>query len=180
MKLKLTTLLGALALTGSLTAGPMTTPAPMQSPSEVLFGPGWTVGGHTLYVTPKGHQGERAWGGGLNLDYFFNANIGLAGSADWVRPNSTTWGNYTLDLVLRAPFEQYHIAPYAFGGLGTVHANNDQERTATEFLLRVGGGLDYRITRKFGLFSDFAWNWPTGGDGIPDYGMVRIGVKIGF
>ncbi|MEI6534322.1 MAG: outer membrane beta-barrel protein [Verrucomicrobiaceae bacterium] len=182
MKIKFFSLVGILAISSQMMAGTMAPAPQMQQPmmSQTLFGPGFTIGGHALFVTPKGDQGStRAWGGGLNADYFFNSNVGLGFSADWARPNSTTFGAYTADLVVRMPFEAYHIAPYILGGIGAVHANDNGDRTSTEFLFRAGAGLELRMNSKFGIFSDYSWNWPTG-DTISNYGMFRVGVKFGF
>jgi hypothetical protein len=179
---KLNALIGALALTtASLFAG---TPAakqvvaPAPAPAQPLFGSGLHLGAHAVFLTPDADRADDSWGGGVNVDYFFNANVGVQVSASWADPGtSEMWHNYTADLVLRAPIESWHIAPYIFAGGGAILEDS------SEFLGRAGAGLEIRPTANFGIFADWIYNFPGGGGGhddVEDYQMVRMGVKIGF
>ena len=179
---KLHTLLGALALSATtLIAG---TPAPKQvnttapAPAETLFGPGLHIGAHALFLTPDADRADDTWGGGLNLDYFFNPYAGVQVSAAWADPGtSEVWHNYTADLVLRAPIESLHVAPYIFAGGGAIVEDS------SEFLGRAGVGIEIRPTANVGVFADWIYNFPGGGGGhddVEDYQMVRMGLKFAF
>lgn len=191
--MKATTLLIAfMALASTIFAGPGRGPSPMpQGPMaapELLFGPGWEVGGHALFLTPEASRASDAWGGGVDVDYFFNANIGLEATAAWARPHSTntqeahaTWGNYTLDLILRAPFEAYHIAPYILAGGGMISAKSDNTGDrVNKWLGQLGAGLEYKPTAKLGVFVDWIYNFPGASQDVPNYQEIRMGVKVGF
>jgi hypothetical protein len=45
-------------------------------------------------------------------------------------------------------FDVFRHVPYAFAGLGAVAAGGGPIETGTEFVLVVGGGLDYLLSRK--------------------------------
>ena len=122
------------------------------------------------------------------MDYFFNAYIGLEAAAAWASPHSTrtqeahgTWGNYTLDLILRAPFEAYHIAPYIMAGGGMISAKSDNTGDrVNKWLGQLGAGLEFKPVRKFSLFADWVYNFPGASQDVPNYQEIRMGVKIGF
>ena len=188
--MKITTLLIALTALGtSVYAGPLA-PAPTtpMQPTEQLFGPGWEFGGHALFLTPEAGRADDAWGGGVDVDYFFNAFVGLEGSAAWARPHSSstseanaTWGNYTLNLVLRAPVEAYHIAPYLLVGGGMISAKGDESGDRiNKWLGQAGVGLEYKPTSNVGLFADWIYNFPGASGQVPDYQLIRMGLKFGF
>lgn len=172
-------LLALAAFATSVHAGPIESygPAPATQSSQ-LFGPGWHLGAHTLFLTPDADQADDTWGGGLNLDYFMSPHVGFQGSASWADPGTgEVWHNYTIDLVLRAPIESAHIAPYIFVGGGAIVEDS------ADILGRAGIGLEVRPTARFGIFADWVYNFPGGGgsdDDIEDYQMIRIGLKVGL
>ena len=178
--MKSTSLILALALlTSGAIAGPLA-PAPVvpSQPAAQLFGPGFHFGAHGLFLTPDAERADDTFGGGLNLDYFVTPFVGFQVAGAWADPGTDeVWHNYTLDLVLRAPFEAAHIAPYIFAGGGAIVEDN------AEVLGRAGVGLEFRPTANFGVFADWIYNFP-GGDGgeddVEDYQMIRAGIKIGF
>jgi Outer membrane protein beta-barrel domain len=180
--MKTSLLLLALAvLGGNAVAGTMAAPQPMaapMAPASELFGAGWHVGAHGLFLTPDADRADDTWGGGVNLDYFVSPFVGFQASASWADPGTDEiWHNYTLDLVLRAPIESAHIAPYIFIGGGAILEDD------ADILGRAGVGLEYRPTASFGIFADWIYNFPGGGGGdddVEDYQMIRAGVKFGF
>ena len=187
-------LLALAALTTGVFAGPMGTMPPAPSmPSAELFGPGWEVGAHALFLTPQARRASDAWGGGIDFDYFFNRNVGLEATAAWAKPHSSdtssshgTIGNYTLDLILRAPFEAYHIAPYVLAGGGMISgwgdnsSFGDRQNRQNRWLGQAGAGLEFKPTAKFGLFADWIYNFPGASGEVKNYQEIRMGVKIGF
>ena len=173
-------LLAFVALTGIAVAGPMYSPPPTMpsGPAEQLFGPGFHIGGHGLFLTPDADRADDTFGGGVNLDYFISPWVGFQASGSWADPGTDEiWHNYTLDLVLRAPIEAAYIAPYALVGGGAIV--EDQ----ANILGRAGVGLEFRPTASFGIFTDWIYTFPGGGGGeddVEDYQMIRAGLKFGF
>jgi hypothetical protein len=177
-------IVGLASLTASVQAGgygaaPMAPYSPPTgAPSEPLFGPGLHIGAHALFLTPDADQADDTWGGGVNLDYFFNSNVGIQLSGSWADPGTDEiWHNYVADLVLRAPIEVAYIAPYVFAGGGAIVEDS------WELLGRAGVGIEFRPVSSFGIFADWGYNFPGGGGGdddIEDYQMIRMGVKFGF
>jgi len=182
--MKIITLLLALAaLTTGAYAGPMgSMPAPYSSQPSPVFNSGFHLGAHALFLTPQASRAEDTWGGGLNADYFFSPYVGVQFSGAWADPGTgEIWHNYTVDLVLRAPIESLHLAPYVFVGGGAIVEDD------VNVLGRAGVGLEYRPTAKFGIFADWVYNFPGGGGynsgtgtGIRNYQLIRMGVKFGF
>lgn len=167
-------------LTGSAAAGPYAPINPMPPSggftSEQLFGPGWHLGGHALYLMPDNNL-DNSWGGGINADYFINPYIGFQFSGAWADPGtSKLWHNYMADFVVRAPIETAFLAPYAFAG-GGLFLEND-----ASVLGRAGVGLEFRPSANFGIFTDWSYSFP-GGDAkdlVENYQMIRAGLKFGF
>lgn len=180
--MKKTLLTTLLALTGSVFAGPPGYAPPPMAPAPVmqeqLFGPGWHLGAHGLFLTPDSDRKDDTFGGGVNVDYFFTSVVGTQLSASWADPGTDEiWHNYTLDLVLRAPIESAYIAPYVLGGGGVILEDS------SDFLGRVGVGLEFRPMANLGIFTDWIYSFPGGGGGendSEDYQMIRAGIKFGF
>lgn len=82
-------------------------------------------------------------------------------------------GNAILRYPLDIKFPGFHLAPYAFGGVGGLfnqnntftrvatfgHAQQLNRRNTNDEVLGDGGvGLEYRFTPHIGLFSDVRYN----------------------
>lgn len=161
-------------------AGPMSSPPTYMPPmpsQDLLFGPGWHLGAHGLFLTPDADIDD-TFGGGLNLDYFISPFIGFQGSASWADPGTgEIWHNYVLDFIVRFPIEAAYLAPYAFAGGGAILEDS------ANVLGRAGVGIEFRPTSAFGIFTDWSYAFPGGGGGdddVQDYQMIRAGVKFGF
>lgn len=161
-------------------AGPLAPMPPSVAPAPAgqLFGPGFHLGAHALFLTPDADRADDTWGGGINADYFISPIVGFQGSGSWADPGTDeVWHNYTLDLVLRAPIESAYLAPYIFVGGGVIVEDE------ADLLGRAGAGIEFRPTAAFGIFADWVYNFPGGGgdnDDVEDYQMIRMGVKFGF
>lgn len=146
--------------------------------SSELFGPGWHLGGHVLFLTPDAERADDTWGGGVTLDYFYTPFVGIQLSGAWADPGTgDVWHNYLADLVLRYPFEASNFAPYLFVGGGAIVEDN------ADIMGRAGAGIEFRWTSSFGVFTDWNYSFPGGGGGdddIEDYQMIRAGVKFAF
>ena len=181
----LTTLITFVGAAG-LQAGPMMAPydamsypAPTPAPAPIgcdAFEGGWALAPFGLFLTSDSDY-DTTFGFGLQAEYFFNRFFGLAGSLQWAEVGDTDVGNYVIDGVVRYPFPTACLAPYAFAGIGVIDANT------TEVLGRLGVGLDWRIFNGHGIFCDWSYGIPGGSggeDGIEDYQIIRLGVKIDF
>ena len=101
-------------------------------------------------------------------------------------------------LTLRAPIGSSRFAPFAFAGIGaitgggrylgvqftgfTVPLTNPYRNFftggSTELIGQVGGGLEVRLSRHFGVITDFSWNVVDGRDN--NFGMARTGINLVF
>jgi hypothetical protein len=94
---------------------------------------------------------------------------------------------------LDTAFPGFHLAPYAFGGVGGIfNQNNTFTRIATagsqnrfnrsgaddEVLGDVGVGLEYRFTPHIGLFSDARYNFVNGPKN--NFLGTRVGLRFAF
>jgi hypothetical protein len=70
--------------------------------------------------------------------------------------------------------------PYGFAGLGGATIWGDNINTSTNFLFEVGAGLDLMFSRKFGLYSEFAYHLITVDDvGFNITNANLIGIAVG-
>jgi hypothetical protein len=118
--------------------------------------------------------GEHAWGGGIDAAYFpwLYAGFRFQGAALSISRADQTAGIVTGDVVLRYPLDlvvpNLHLAPYAFVGVGGLLGGVDgfnrrgNVRTDSKVLGNVGGGLEYRITPRVGLFTEAGYNFVDG------------------
>jgi hypothetical protein len=143
--------------------------------------------------------GNHAWGGGVDGQYFFLPYLGVAVEGNFFNElpgnffGSTVTGNVVLRYPLDTAFPGFHLAPYAFGGVGGIfNQNNTLTRISTagnqnhlnrsnaddEVLGDVGAGLEYRFTPHIGIFSDARYNIVNGPKN--NYLSTRVGVRLAF
>lgn len=146
-------------------------------------------------------SGRPGWGFGMGVSYFFLRYVGLGveqdvfgrtdggfrrGDFGYIR--WATVGN----LFLRYPIDAWHIAPYAMLGGGAMYGNTPDTtinagagrranyRLSGQGFGHVGGGLDFRLTRNVGIFSDLRYVF-SGVSGLPNDQMLwRFGVRLAF
>jgi hypothetical protein len=146
---------------------------------------------------------DNAWGGGVDIKYFFNKYMGIGVEGFILDANDNVGGAGLGTFTFRYPIGCSRFAPYVFGGVGalgggsrTIWQFNEIHRGADnsiEFEFRnkqtiankhaeavgqAGGGLEIRITHHIGLMGDFAWNFVSGPDN--DFGMTRFGVTLSY
>jgi hypothetical protein len=116
---------------------------------------------------------------GIDGQYFPLQYLGFAIEGNFFNeiPGDFFGSTVTANVILRYPldtkFPGFHLAPYAFGGIGGLfNQNNTFTRVATlghaaqlnrrntddEVLGDGGVGLEYRFTPHIGLFSDIRYN----------------------
>jgi opacity protein-like surface antigen len=127
---------------------------------------------------------NRLYGIGAYVDVRVNRWVQLEGEARWMRFNEYSWGSPALvngeDTYLigpRLPIRHFGRAtPYGkvLAGLGT---SSFLENPA--FALAYGGGVDYRLTKRFSARADFEYQqWRVTPNLYPYGASVGIGYKI--
>ena len=113
-------------------------------------------------------------GGGLGLSYFFTKyfGIGIDDTLGGLNGNGQTYNNLQGNLIARLPIESLHLAPYALVGGGATWGGGAAQGNGN-----VGGGLEYRINRGFGLFADSRYIY--GNNGLNET-LTRAGLRFIF
>lgn len=171
----LVTLLAAVAISGSVIAGPVSyknPKAPVMPPPAPTgceaFAPGFAFG---VFGGALLNEADDALGGGLLAEYAFSEYIAVQGSYG-LYATEKEHHNFDAALVLRYPITSICVAPYALVGGGF---STNSENTG-HFL--VGGGLDFRIpTSNLSFFADGTYYFS---DKANEDTIVRLGVKFPF
>ena len=143
---------------------------PPPPPAEPCFAAGEAqLDLFAAYVDPK--EGKSSAGGGLNLNYFVTEMLGIGVGALWYDPGTVVHNAYG-NLILRYPFQDTCIAPYAFGGAG-YHWDSDKMWTA-----HAGIGIEYRVTPNVGVFADGRYTWADEDEG--QFWMIGGGIRLAF
>jgi hypothetical protein len=115
-----------------------------------------------------------AWGGGVDLTYFFTRYLGMSLEGSLVDGDSAIH-SVGGSLLLRVPIEFHNhtmgFAPYCFVGVG---GQFDGTNAATG---HVGGGIEFRFNARVAIFAD--------GRYVADvtdlhYGLCRSGMRFVF
>ena len=112
---------------------------------------------------------EGRLGIGVGVNHFFNSYIG-AGLDTGV--DKFDWPNhFNGSVIFRYPIEKWSLAPYLFTGFGR------QFHDVSQWTYHIGGGFDYRLNPKTGLFTDIGATVP---DVSRDFMLWRVGVRFRF
>ena len=155
-------------------------------------------GHENLYDPFDGHRdhGRDGGGGGVGVNYFFLRYVGIGVDGDF-DSNIGGVANYTGKLILRLPIEAggLCLAPYVFAGGGGESFFDDgfdrfngfrgfHHHNSTLGAWMVGAGLEWRITRRFGVFAEARYTWTAryaGENGFNyDNDIARVGLRIAF
>ena len=117
------------------------------------------------------------------LGYRLSPQLAVEGQADW----SGDFAEGGLDVTsttitgnLKYYLAQEKVQPYLLAGIGVQIADTNFTSSESAFVARVGGGLDFYLSERFGLLGEVAYNIPTGDlDGF-DYLSVGWGVFYRF
>jgi hypothetical protein len=113
--------------------------------------------------------GDGVLGIGVGVNHFFNSYIG-AGLDSGV--DKFDWPNHINgSVIFRYPIEKWSLAPYVFTGFGR------QFHDTSQWTYHIGGGFDYRLNPKTGLFTDIGATIP---ETSHDFMLWRIGVRFRF
>jgi hypothetical protein len=122
-------------------------------------------------------------GGGLGVNYFFIRYLGIGADADLSNRYRGLW-NTTAKVIVRVPFDfgGLCIAPYVYAGGGGAFADRafDNSSGSGVGTYMVGGGLEYRITRNFGIFSEGRYTWPGDDKKGLQAAQGRFGFRVSF
>lgn len=114
-------------------------------------------------------DGRLGAGGGIN--YFFTRYVGIGGDAFSESANHTFIDNASASLILRLPIDSIRLAPYIFAGGGY------QFETADRAFAQAGGGVEFRFTKGFGVFTDARFIVI---NNAKDFGVGRAGIRFSF
>ncbi len=134
---------------------------------------------------------DHAFGGGLDVNYFFCRYIGV-GLEGYALDADDVIGQLSSNLVLRYPIPKTRFAPYGYAGGGVLFNGSRVENSISndaspervrrnadaEGLGQFGGGFEVRVTKHIGLINDFSWNVVNGPTN--NYGLIRTGVRFAF
>jgi hypothetical protein len=123
----------------------------------------------TWATRDRRHMSDDHAGVGLGVDYFLTPNVGIAAESYIER---FSWPSHLdVSLVGRIPIESLRFAPYLFGGGGR------QWRDGAQWTAHIGGGVEFRMSRKTGIFIDAREVFADRG---PDFELYRLGFRFGF
>ena len=175
----------------------LTVPAP-PPPASYFRSNELSVGAFGSYLDTYGENnqgiGNRAWGGGLEVSYFYFKYLGLSVDGDAFNeiPGDNFGATVTGNLILRLPLDDYlpnfHVAPYLFGGAGKFYSERVGLPTSTPGVQRyvgrsgiladVGGGIEYRFNPNLGIFADARYNFAE--NSRNDFITTRLGIGYAF
>ena len=119
------------------------------TPDQGSFGAGATFGGSAVF----GGGGSVGMDTGLNASYFLTRNVNLGASLGF-----TTTSNVGTAFDVQVVGAYYfmrdgasQISPLVFASAGLVTASPTQGSGRTAALFAVGGGLEYFVSRNFGV-----------------------------
>ncbi len=133
-------------------------------------------------------EADHAWGGGIDLKYFFMRYIGV-GIEGWAVDARQARENVFVDFsdgIFQRSFSHESNAVGSVLGTLTLRSGEGFDQVVTtghtgstsEGIGQVGGGLEIRITPHIGWISDFSWNFVNGPQN--NFGMARTGVNFAF
>ncbi|HLB34739.1 MAG TPA: hypothetical protein VJK54_10975 [Chthoniobacterales bacterium] len=138
-----------------------------------------TVGAVGVY----GGQNKQALGANLGVNYFWSKyfGVGIDNSVGSERNAGMTgfnglqaYDSLQADLIARYPICSWNLAPYAMVGGGASWGPASQGNG------NVGGGLEYRLMKNVGFFTDCRWLYGNNGTMSLSMAMPRIGMRLGF
>ncbi len=155
----------------------------------------WTVDAFGTYAFTESTNeiilGDHAFGGGLAINYFFTKNIGLGIEGQAMKNQrgrgDDITGSAALNLFYRIPIGVSAWAPYVYIGGGSIFNANSRSAKSivnnedgTEALIEghAGFGVEYRVTRNFGFFTD--GRWTVVDEAKNNFPSVRSGVRFAF
>lgn len=110
-------------------------------------------------------------GAGIGMNYFLTRYLGLGAEAYSENTAHSLVDSTSASVIGRFPLGQSGVAPYVYAGGGR------QCDPTTLWLAHAGAGLEYRFTPRVGAFVDARYVLT---DGTPNFGLGRVGLRLGF
>ena len=123
------------------------------------------------HISGQRIEDNGTWGAGIGFNYFPLRFLGFGADAYSQNTTGIFVDNASANLILRFPLDSIHLAPYIYGGGGY------QFDPGEVWFGQVGAGLEFRVTRHFGLFADARYVIPHEEE---TYGMARAGLRFAF
>lgn len=132
-------------------------------------------------------EGGRLGGIGVYADLDRTMHWGGEAEARWFRFEETagqSGSDYLAGLRYRRSLDHGTIVPYAklLAGAGVMNYPHNIGH-GSYFALAPGGGVDFRVERRFSVRVDYEYqHWPAapGFPGFPSHGLSPNGISIGF
>ncbi len=169
-------------------------------------GPGFPEGAGEVPIGVGPYHSDRfldkdnAWGGGVDVKFFFSKYWALGAQGFVVDADNNSAGGGVGTFTFRFPIGCSRFAPYGWAGGGVAGGGTHSswffvEREAhgpdregfralsvqnkhAEALGQFGAGIEVRITPRVGVMTDVAWNVVSGPDN--NFGMGRVGVTLSY
>ena len=177
MKKTALVLFSTLVFAGIAAAGPLVAlpvnpnqvvPSALFRDSELFFD------GYGSYLKRYGNDcgcggNQDGFGGGFAIGHYFGYYVGARLDVNFssVEDAQITIGG---DILIRYPIPNTQVAPYAFVG-GGVQVDGDNSG-----FFRVGGGIEWRLTPHFGIFSEGSYAW-VDQDSTAENLMIKVGIR---
>ena len=146
---------------------------------------------------------DDAWGGALDVKYFFRRHFGIGVQAFGLSVNNDgdffprlpddddddelNWGALGT-FTIRFPMQCSRFSPYVWAGAGGYWTDNDRDNffqnfgdddnEEGRFMGQFGAGFEIRFSQHVGWTNDISYNDVEGGD--HDFVMIRTGLNFAF
>jgi len=121
-----------------------------------------------------GNPYSDGFGGGIGANVFFARHFGFGVDAGWSdqSEDDTVIHAVSGSFIVRFPIDRARLAPYVLAGGG---GRFDGDKVAN---LHAGGGIEFRATRNFGVFSEGRYVWNE--EKVNDVAIFRTGLRFAF
>ena len=107
---------------------------------------------------------------GLGFGYFFTQRLGVGMTTFWENYEGTLFDNVSAEGYFRWPLGEMNLAPYGMAALG-------YSFETSEGFEMLGGGVEWRLHPKWGLFGEVRWQFNNQTD---DGAGIRVGARLVF
>jgi hypothetical protein len=127
---------------------------------------------YAAYSSSDGDHGD-GFGGGLGINYFFQRYFGIGVDTTLTDGDTSAVWQISGSLIGRYPIElgSVCLAPYVKVGGGL------QVDGGPEGYISTGGGLEFRVTPRLGIFGEGSYNFS---EGENDFAQARLGMRFVF
>ena len=126
------------------------------------------------FVGPDGGVHHDGWGGGLGVNYYFSRHIGVGVDGTVTDNEGPELWQVHAHLLARFPIDtgSFCFAPYLkVGGGYQLDSQND-------WSYGVGGGIEFRLTPRFGIFGEGGYYWTESDSN--NYAQAKAGIRFIF